>query len=154
MTDKNSTLKTKKIAMWLVVGVAVSVGAAACGMHGKHMSEAMMRRAALSHVDDVMDEIDADDAQRAQFEALAEELVDEALAMKAAHKSKEKAFLDDFRKGTIDRQALHTAMEDHVDTVEEFLSRSLDKVLDAVETLRPEQRQIILDKLADHMENH
>ena len=43
------------------------------------MSEKMMKRMVLGHVEDLMDEIDADDTQRAEFAALAEGIADEAL---------------------------------------------------------------------------
>jgi Spy/CpxP family protein refolding chaperone len=152
MTNKNA--KTKKIVLWLLIGASVAATAAACGIHGNGISEKMMRRMVLGHVDDLMDEIDADDAQRATFNTLAEGIVEEALAMKKSHKAKEKTLLASLQRGTVDREALHTQLENHMDTAEDFLSRSLDKVLDAYETLRPAQKQIILDKLAEHVKNN
>ena len=152
MTNKNA--KTRKVVLWVLLGVTVAATAAACGMHGKGASEKMMRRMALGHVDDLMDEIDADDGQRATFNTLAEGILDEALAMKKSHKGEEKTLLASLQRGTVDRDALHAQLENHMDTAEDFLSRSLDKVLDAYETLRPEQKQIILDKLAEHVKNN
>ncbi len=146
--------KTKKLVTWLLIGAAISVSAVACGMHSRHPSDKMVRRMALAHVEDLMDDIHADDAQRAQFDALAEGIVNDALAMKKAHKADEKTLLASLQSGTIDREALHTQLENHLDKAEDFLSRSLDKVLDAYESLRPDQKKIILDKLAEHMENN
>ena len=157
MTKEQTTFKKKMkrtIVFALLVGAAVAICAVACGRHGKHLSEKMMRELALDHVDELMDDIDADDGQRARFEALAEEIVDEAIAMRQAHKSHKQAVLDELQKGSPNRQALHAHVDDKFDRVEAFVHRSLDKILDAYETLDDDQKQIVADKLANHMENH
>jgi Spy/CpxP family protein refolding chaperone len=138
----------------LLAGTAVAVCAVACGRHGKRMSEAMMRELALDHVEDLMDDIDADDTQRARFEALAGELIDDAIALKKAHKSQERAVLKALESGSPDREAVHAHMDQQFDQLEGFAHRSLDKVFDAYQTLDDDQQRIVLDKLAKHMEKH
>ena len=157
MTKDETTSKkktTKKIAIALLTGAAVVAFAVACGRHGKHLSEKMMREHALDHVDDLMDDIDADDTQRARFEALASELVEEAIAMKQAHKSHKQEVLDQLAKGSPNRKVLHAHVDEKFNGMAAFVHRSLDKILDAYETLDDDQKQIVVEKLANQMENH
>jgi Spy/CpxP family protein refolding chaperone len=139
----------------VLIGAAVALGAAACGMHhGKHMSETMMRKVALKHVGELMDDINADSGQRAEFTALTESIVNDAITLKKSHDADQKNLLAALKKDKVDRVAMHAKMDEHLSAFNGFLSKSLDKVLDAYEKLRPEQKQIVIDKLAAHMENN
>jgi Spy/CpxP family protein refolding chaperone len=138
----------------LVIGAVVSVSVVACGGHGHRMSPKMMKRMALGFVDDVMDEIDATDAQRATFEALAEDIVNEGLAMKKDHKAHKAFVLNELSKPTPDREALKAHMDEKFSRLEDFAHRTLDKVLDAYETLDADQKAIVLEKLETHMNKH
>ena len=152
-TDNKKKILKRTAIVALAAGLVVAVSAVACGGH-KKMSEKMMKRMIVGHVDDLMDEIDADDAQRARFTALAEGIADEALALKKAHKAREKTLLKELQKPSPDREKLHAQVEEKFDLFEDFVHRTLDKLLDAYETLDADQKQIIVDELANHMENH
>jgi Spy/CpxP family protein refolding chaperone len=154
MENEKTVKRVKKIAAFVLIGAAVAVSSVACGMHGMKMSEKMMRAAMEDHVDELMDDINATDAQRAEFTLLSDSIVNEAIALRSKEKPNHQALLAALKKDKVDREAIHSGIENHIDTFEAFLFRSLDRVLDAYEKLRPEQKQIILDKLANHMENN
>ena len=151
--------KANKKKLFKVVGVALAISAVvafsavACGGHDK-MSDKMMKRMLVGYVEDLMDEIDADDAERTRFAALAKGIADEALTLKKAHKAQGEAVIRELQKPSPDREKLHARVDEKFDLVEDFAHRTLDKVLDAYETLDPDQKQIVIDKLANHMEKH
>ena len=153
-TMNKSKLNRKTVYTVVILGALVAISVVACGGHGHDMSPQMMKRLFLGHVDDVMDDIDATDAQRATFEATAEEILAEALEMKKTHKAHEKEMLTLLKAPSPDRDAIKAHIQDKLDRVEDFAIRSVDKILDAYETLDSGQRQIILDKLAKHLEKH
>ncbi len=153
MKKLTSKLTRRPLLASLIVTASVAFTVVACG-HGHRMSPKVMERMVLGHVDDVMDDIDATDAQRATFEKLAGELLADGLAMKQEHKAHKKEMLALLGSPSPDREAIKAHLQDKIDRMEAFALRSVDKVLDAYETLDPEQQQIVLDKLAKHMENH
>jgi Spy/CpxP family protein refolding chaperone len=101
-----------------------------------------------------MDDIDATDAQRATFDAAAKSILAEAQALKKSHHRHKKEMLTLLSNPTPDREEIKLHIQEKIDGLEEFALRNVDKILDAYETLDAAQRQIILDKLAKHMEKH
>ena len=146
--------KSRKLVVTLIaVGAVASVAAVACG-GGGHPSPKMMQRMLLGQVDDLADDIDATDAQRAVFESTAQAIFDDALAMKKDHEKDKKEMIAVLSAPSVDREAVKTNIQEKLDRLEAFLLHSADQVIDAYETLDDGQRQILIDKLAEHMENH
>ena len=143
----------KTLITLIAVGAAAAITAVACGHRG-HMSEKMMERIVLGHVDDLADEVDATDAQRAVFESTAQAILEDALVMKRDHKECKKEAMALLNTPTVDREAVKAHIQDKIDQMEAFALRSMDQVIDAYETLDDDQRQVVIDKLAKHMEKH
>ena len=147
-------LEKKTTITLVVVGAVVAATAVACGHHARHPSPKIMQRLVLGHVDDMMDEVDASDDQRATFESAAQTILTDALAMHEAHKADKAEMLKVLSAPTVDRDAVKSHIEAKLDTVEAFALRSVDTLIDAFETLDDPQKQILLEKLATHFENN
>lgn len=157
MTHKKSTQKKRIVStagILLLTLSVIAVSAVACGGHRHEMSPKMMHRLVLGEVDDLMDEVDATDAQRAAFESAAKAVLKDALALKEQHKNHDKALFKALRASTPDRRAIYTGIDEHAAVFEAFARSSVDRFLDAYETLDTEQRQIVIMKLAEHFDKH
>lgn len=151
-TQKKRIASTVGIMLLTLSVIAVSV--VACGGHRHKMSPKMMHRLVLGEVDDLMDDVDATDAQRAAFESAANAILQDAVALKKQHENHDKELLKVLQAPTPDRQAIYAGIDDHAAVLKDFVRSSLDRFLDAYETLDAEQRQIVITKLAEHFEKH
>ena len=140
------------VSIFIVVAIA-SLTAVACG-HSGHMSPKLKHRIVMGVVNDVMDDIDATDAQRSSFVSAADAILKDALALKKTHKQHHKKIHQMLQGGNVDREGLKAHLNTQFDQLEIFAYASLDRFLDAYETLDRQQQQIVLKKLEKHMDEH
>ena len=139
-----------------VLGSVIAVASTATngfGCHG-HGDSKMMKRIVLWHAEDMLDEIDADEAQRQVILDTVNKVLAEVEALKTEHHSRESVLLEQLRQGPPNPDEMHSLLDQKFDKANNFAHQTLDRVLEAYSVLRPEQQQIVLDALDKHMKQH
>jgi len=154
---KARRLANRRVA---AIAVAVSVLAAAgatvfaCGDHHHRMSPERLRKIVSWKVDDLLDEVDADDSQRLEIEGIAGEITEDFLAIHADRDRHRETILEELGRGDPDGDLLHERLDEKLDTIGSFAHRTLDRLLDAHALLTGEQRAILSEHVREHMEDH
>jgi hypothetical protein len=151
-----STKKKRMVGLAVALSaifVVALISAVACGgFHHRHGDIEMAKKMIKSHVDDVLDDINADSSQRADIMALTDDILAELQKMKSAHNEGKALVLAELKKGEPNSETLHAMLDDRFGEIEDFAHKTLDKALAAYSTLRSDQREILLDKVSEHFE--
>jgi periplasmic protein CpxP/Spy len=162
MREKKENKKCKgngKLWIGLVAGllwVGIAASAVGCGRHhfmGNHDSE-RIEKMVMWKVDDVLDDLDAADTQRAEIEGIAREILADGFKLKEGHGKHKGEMMAKFRAGTYDRVEMNAKLDEHFEMAQAFIKRSMNRILDAYETLDESQRNEILDRMQAHMDEH
>ncbi|MCP4605062.1 MAG: periplasmic heavy metal sensor [Proteobacteria bacterium] len=140
----------------VILGVGITASFVGCGRHHWHgnSNPERIEKMVMWKVDDTLDDLDATDAQRAEIEGIAREILADAMKIKEGHGDHKTELYSKFSSGTYDRTELHGKVDEHFELARAFVHRSLDRVMDAYETLDEKQRQEILDRWQEHMDEH
>jgi protein CpxP len=120
--------------------------------HGHHrMDAAKIQKMADRRADDVLDDLDATDAQRASIKPLVAATVKDGTALHEGNKATRQLFLTEWQKDNPDAAALHTAVDGRMDDVRAFAHTVVDRVLQAHAVLTPKQRAVVAEDIKDRM---
>ena len=140
---------------WLVVaGVLSAVAALTAGcMGGHHGRDPEKMKAFVSdRVDDLLDDLDASDAQRTQIKAIEARLLAEGDRLRADHAAVRKEALERFTADPPDTARLHALVDGRMDAMRAFTHQFVDGLVEARAVLTPEQRVKFDEKLRKHLE--
>jgi periplasmic protein CpxP/Spy len=149
----------RRILLALVTGIALIGGVAAvasgssmCGWHHGGMLSSTASPAEVSaHVEHMLKhlyaEIDATDAQKAQIEPLVEQAVNDLLPLRTQWQTASARAIDGLTQASIDRTALETARETHMQLADQASKRFVQLIGDVGEVLTPEQRTALAKHL-------
>lgn len=101
-------------------------------------------------IDDVLDDLEADETQRRQVHAVKERVFEEVAAMHAGrgeHKAQVRAEL---LSDAPDPELLHRLVDNKIDDVRAFVHKRLDDLLEVHAVLTPAQRQQLAEMLGEH----
>jgi periplasmic protein CpxP/Spy len=131
-----------------VLAASVAVIAAGCHRGGhREMNPERVRKFVHHHVEDVMDDFDANQAQRAKAAVLEERLVTEAIALHAqSHQARQEA-LSQLRSPTPDAAKLHALLDERFEAYRKLAHQTTDALLELHATLTPQQREKLDRKL-------
>lgn len=113
-----------------------------CGRH--HTPEekaARLERHSEAMVEDVMDDLDATDAQRRGAQNIRARLVKEALPMLKEQEKAKQIFHEQWAAGRPDTEHLHRVVDDRLDAFRRVLHLAVDGAVELHQLLTPEQRQ-------------
>lgn len=150
-----SSKKVFKRAVFVVAGLLalglVALGASGCrrGCHRFDDPE-KIKKVVLWKVNDILDEVDATDAQRQAFGASATALIEDIHKTRKAHEQNRPAVREELLKPAPDAAALHAMLDKHLDEMRAVAHRGVDEFLKAWNTLTPQQKQALLDELKGH----
>jgi Spy/CpxP family protein refolding chaperone len=141
----------------LVIGgvVALAMAATSCHRGHRHFKDpAKIQKMVQWKVDDVLDDLDATDAQRREIEAAAASIVTDALKLRENRDARHAQVLAELRKAEPDAKALHALLDQRVEAMRAFAHRSVDTALEAYAMLDENQRIALLDEIEEHLEHH
>jgi len=128
----------KKIVMGaaLFAAIALLAGFVVQGpMHSKRAYGFVSYR-----VNSMLDDIHATDAQRAQINAIKDELFNDGLTLKQANRSLRKDLVAQWDSDAIDSAKIHAMVNDRVEAFRAFANKVADDAIKVHDLLTPEQR--------------
>lgn len=139
-----------KISIVAVTAVALLAGVAvaACGgpRHGRFDMERVDKMISWK-LDDVMDELEATDAQRQQLVAIKDRVMVRLAEERAAHEGMRPEFLLELAKDQPDPDKLHQLVDTRLEQLRPKLHEAVDVALEVHAVLTPEQR----DRIEQHV---
>ena len=145
--------------MALAAGLGVAAGAGAEAvreMHGAHGGEGMHGAGgpfALAEgvswlVDGALDDVQATNEQRARVLAVKERILASAKALHDGHEATHAEFFRQWTSGTVDKKVLYAQVDARVEELRATLHIAVDGLTEIHDTLTPDQRQRLTDKLS------
>jgi len=141
----------KKIVMGaaLFAAIALLAGFAVQGpMHSKRPYGFLSYR-----INSMLDEIHASDAQRAQVNAIKDELFNEGLALKQANRNLRTDLVAEWDSKVIDSAKIHALVNDRVEAFRAFANKVADDAIKVHDLLTPDQRAQLKAEL-EHEHSH
>lgn len=126
----------------LVGAVALLSGFTRCGHHHRP-DPARVQKHIERHVDDFIDDIDANETQAVQLRALGQRVAAEVPDAMQQHQAFKKTLVDGWRSPAPEPEALHAAVDAHSARFTALLHRMLDVGLELHQLLTPEQRKAL-----------
>lgn len=142
-----------------IVGTALLVTALvlpSCGRHHSHerMSPERVKTMVAWKMNDFLDDIDANDEQRAVVTAEVGELLNDLLALRAQHQGNERVVRTELAKAEPDGERLHALFDEHADEMRQLAHDALDSGLEIWAVLDESQRAEVRERFDEHMERH
>lgn len=127
--------------------LALAMGAAACGRshHGGWMDEERAQKMMTWKVDDVLDDIDATDAQRKAVHAEKDTLLTKALAKKQEQDKDKKEIRDQLASDSPDADRLHALVDGAATRWTEMGHEAIDAALRLHKQLDKSQRRALAE---------
>jgi len=91
-------------------------------------------------INSLLDEIKASDSQRAQVNAIKDELFNDGLALKQANRNLRKDLVAQWDSDVVDSAKIHTLVNDRVEAFRTFANKVADDAIKVHDLLTPEQR--------------
>jgi Spy/CpxP family protein refolding chaperone len=122
---------------------------ASCGgpRHHGQLDPARVDRQVTEHLDDMLDDVKATDAQRKRILAVKDRLLPEAAALAASQQQARKEITEQLSSERPDAARLHALVDRQVDALRALAHKSVDGAVEAHGTLTPEQRAPLVKKL-------
>ncbi len=134
----------------LTLAAAVAIAAAACGHRGHHghrdLSPEAVERRAIDRLGWALDDIDADDKQRATIEALARGLMPDLHKLRALHDPTREVIAGELLSGKPDANKIHTTIDEAARPTLSFVHKVADAAIGAHAALRPDQRAELAER--------
>jgi Spy/CpxP family protein refolding chaperone len=134
----------KKILVSVLAGVSAIVmlaGFTGGGWrHGGPFNPERAKRAVSFHVDNKLEDLKATDAQKAQVNALKDELFDEALKLKDSNQASKKELMAQWDAQRVDSGRVHQIVDERLDAFRAFAHKVADSAIRLHDLLTPEQR--------------
>ncbi len=100
-------------------------------------------------VNSILDEIKANDAQRAQVNAIKDELFKDGLALKQANRALRKELIAQWDSDVADSAKIHSLVNERVEAFRAFASKAADDAVKVHDLLSAEQRAQLKQELED-----
>jgi len=129
-------MKKIVVAATLFAAVALLAGFVVQGpMHSKRAYGFVNYR-----INSLLDEIKATDSQRAQVNAIKDELFNDGFALKQANGNLRKDLVAQWDSDVVDSAKIHTLVNDRVEAFRAFANKAADDAIKVHDLLTPEQR--------------
>lgn len=147
-------MKTKRITI-LLFSLTLAAGAlgVGCGQHHPGPGEPDEAQSFMNQrVDDLLDELQVDGAQRAAVLEVKDRVMQKMMAQRESHKNDHVALVAALTGDQpVDAKALHAKLDQKIDEHQAFAHELLDAALEVREVLTPEQRLQVREHAKQHM---
>ena len=120
------------------------------GGHGH--DPARIDRMVTSHLEDVLDDLEATDAQKAQVMVAKNRLLQQGGALRQGGQEAKRELVAQWDSAAPDRARVHALIDARIDAMRAFAHQAADEAVDLHGTLTPQQRAKISKKLHRRME--
>jgi periplasmic protein CpxP/Spy len=155
IADEESHMFLHRITAITVLGLA-ALGFSTTGCANTEPTEdertAEARAFVTERVDDALDSLEVDTGQREAIHAIKDVLFDEAHDMRADGKEARGEALDEWRKAEPNAERLHALVDAQLARMSQLAHDSVDSMLEVHETLSPEQRQALADRVQERVD--
>lgn len=141
---KRKTVVSLSIA--LVLGL-VATAVAWAGPWRRKMDPDRVRKFVEWRLNDALDELDANDKQRARIKALSDPLLDAGMGLVERRPEVREAILEAWTSEKPDAARVHQLVDDRIDEIRALAHQAVDAGLEVHRILTPEQR----GQVADHI---
>jgi Spy/CpxP family protein refolding chaperone len=122
--------------------------AAGCGMrHHADFDPARADKQVTEHLEDVLDDVKATDAQKAHIMGIKNRLLPEVAALAGSQQKVRQEVAAQLASDHPDAARLHSLVDQQVDALRALAHKSVDGVVEAHATLTPEQRAPLVKKM-------
>ena len=147
---KTTKQKIVLIATLVSAAAAISFLAAGCNHGHRHMTPERAKKMASWKIEDVLDEVDASDAQIEAFENAASSVIDDAFAMKSGHGEQHKKLAKELAKQTPDEAKIKEMVDAHIEEMRDVAYNTVDTMLGAWNTLSVNQKRALIKEMEKH----
>lgn len=135
-------LKHALIALAAVVGLTATAGVAFAFRKGGDDSQRAekIKKFVDYRVNDVLDDLEADDTQRTRINATKDRLVGQAEQLFTSRGELRTALMDQWKQEKPDADAIHKLIDDRIDEMRALAHQAADAGLEVHGTLNPKQR--------------
>jgi Spy/CpxP family protein refolding chaperone len=144
-----TTLKRFLLGALAVVGLATA-GLTLTAFRHSH-DPARFDRMITNRLDDLLDDVNATDAQRTQITAIKDKVVADGKALHADHAGTHQQLLALWQADQPDAAKVHAIVDGRADAMKKFADEVADAMIQVHGILTPEQRAKITKKLQRHM---
>jgi periplasmic protein CpxP/Spy len=135
----------KKILISALVGVAAvallaGFGPGHAGPGFGHFDSKKAYRFLSFKVDNTLDDLKANDAQRKEVNALKDELFNEGMKLKEGQDAAHKELAAQWDAEKVDRARVHSLLDERIDAFRAFAHKAADSAIRLHDLLTPEQR--------------
>ena len=137
----------KRVGVGLIglVGIAL-LGACRHGGWGGGGDPALLQRRITSHVEEVLEDIEATPEQKAKILAIKDRLLEKAKALHAGRADRMKALLAQWESPDVDTAKLHSMIDARAQEMQAFAHEAADALVEVHGILTPDQRAKIAKK--------
>jgi Spy/CpxP family protein refolding chaperone len=137
-------------ALW--GAMALSLGVTACSAHtSQRARNDRVYQRVSDRVEDVLEDIEASDQQRARIHDVKDRVFVDLLALRDSLRKVPRAALGELKKDEPNPDELHALIDKRVDELRATMHRTADNLLEAHATLSPEQRGQIVARIEERM---
>ncbi len=149
---RNTIIAT--VCTLVVLGIA-GTAAVGCARHRSRFDDPeRVKKVVAWKVDDLLDEVDADEGQRASFNTATSKIIDDGFKMKETHKANHDEFHAELKAASPNSDKLHEMIDRRVSELQAFAHRTLDTFLVAWNELTPQQRTEVVAEMEEHFGHH
>jgi Spy/CpxP family protein refolding chaperone len=133
----------------LTVALPLVLAAGCGGMHNHHadFDPARADKQVTEHIEDVLEDVKASDAQKAHILGIKNRLLPEVAALMGSQPRVRQEMVAQLTSDHPDAARLHALVDQQVDAFRAVAHKSIDGVLEAHATLTPEQRAPLMKKM-------
>jgi periplasmic protein CpxP/Spy len=136
-------------------GALVAALALLAGFAARHEMRSKRAYGFLSYrVNSILDEIEANDLQRTQVNAIKDELFKDGLALKQANQALRKELIAQWDSEVVDSAKIHALVNERVEAFRAFASKAADDAVKVHDLLTSEQRAQLKEELEEHAHSH
>ncbi|MCB9544755.1 MAG: periplasmic heavy metal sensor [Myxococcales bacterium] len=147
-------LKRTVIALFAGIGLLASAGGAYAfwhrGGHGPRLEK--MKKYLDFHLNDVLDDLEADQGQRDRVFAVKDQLVKSAEQVFESRGELRTALLGQWNAEKPDAAAVHRLIDDRIDELRALAHQAADAGLELHGVLTPKQRAAVSEKISDRFQ--
>ena len=136
----------------LLLGGFAARGGSPCARG--EFSEERAQKFATFMVEDLLDEVDATEAQRTQILAVKDRMLGEALSLHSAKKATHETLMAEWDAETPDSAKIHALIDQRIEEVRKTAHKAADAMVEVHGVLTPEQRDIVAEMHEDRIAGH
>lgn len=118
-----------------------------CGSHDPAKRAERMQRRAHAHVEDLLEDVDADATQTKRILGHTDAVAAQAVQIHLEHRAVVEELHAQWKSPKPDAEKIHGLIDTRVDAFRRFLHFTADALIDTHQTLTPEQREAVLDEI-------